>query len=435
MKVFISHATADAHFAHRLADDLQRLDLQVWIAPESIRPGEGWVSAIERGLEESSHMVVVLTPAALESQWVKKETDVAIARERKGRIGVIPLDVKPCEVPLLLSSYQMVSFRRDYNAGLSQLATNLGLCVAPPKPARTPRLWIWGCIVLVAALVIGGEIFLAFQGSGSTVTPVPAVQVTTPTATVTARATPMPLTAAVAWATTPVPTEAPIAAPIPPTDTPVPLTGTATNTPRPTATPTPMATATHTSRPPATPTSTATHTPRPPVTPIPTPTITPQPTGPIVLTIYLRDTLTETGFAALSGDQVNGGMIYQEGHFVYGEAAVQIGDTIYHFDKPEVGPGEPEQLPDPWRVEFEFDELLVARTGNQAGFDPKKAQFWAGTLDGNSAMGEDNPYSLTMKLYEGNEVRESIEVFFTVADAPGPGGGGPGDTPSKPEPN
>nr|NIO69137.1 PQQ-binding-like beta-propeller repeat protein [Anaerolineae bacterium] len=133
-QVFISHATKDAQLAHRLADDLQRLGVRVWIAPESIRPGESWVSAIERGLGESSHVVVVLTPAALESKWVKKETDVAIAQERKGRIQVIPLDVEPCEVPLLLSSYQMVSFRRDYDAGLSQLATILGVRVTPPEP-------------------------------------------------------------------------------------------------------------------------------------------------------------------------------------------------------------------------------------------------------------------------------------------------------------
>jgi len=137
-QVFICHDTEDAKFAHRLADDLPRLGVQVWIAPESIGPGESWVSAVERGLEESSHMVVVLTPAALESEWVKKETEVAIAQERKRRIRVIPLDVEPCQVPLLLSSYQMVSFHRDYEAGLSQLEKMLGLPVAVPEAAPTP---------------------------------------------------------------------------------------------------------------------------------------------------------------------------------------------------------------------------------------------------------------------------------------------------------
>ena len=128
-QVFISYDSEDAHFAHCLADDLRRLGVQVWIAPDSIRPGESWVAAIERGLSESSHMLVVLTPAAVESQWVRKETDVAIALERKGRMQVIPLDVKPCAVPLLLSSYQMVSLRRGYHVGLRQIAEILELRV------------------------------------------------------------------------------------------------------------------------------------------------------------------------------------------------------------------------------------------------------------------------------------------------------------------
>jgi hypothetical protein len=188
-----------------------------------------------------------------------------------------------------------------------------------------------------------------------------------------------------------------------------------TSNPTPTQTPVPpTATATHM---PVPPTATATNTPGS-LAPTPTPTATPPSTGHIALTIYLRGTLTETGFAALSGDQPNGGMIYKEGKFVYGEAAVQIGDTVYHFDKPEVGPGEPEQLPDPWRVEFEFAEALLVHTGNAAGFDPKKAQFWVGALDDQSAVGEESPYSLTMKLYEGNELRESLQVFFAVEDAP-----------------
>jgi tetratricopeptide (TPR) repeat protein len=221
-----------------------------------------------------------------------------------------------------------------------------------------------------------------------------------------------------------------------PTSTPT-STSTPTNTPTSTSTPTstPTSTSPPTPMPTPTPTSTPTDTPIPP-TPIPTttlaPTVVPPSAGPIALTIYLRDTRTETGLAALSGDQVHGGMIYEEGHFVYGEAAVQIGATTYHFDKPEAEPGEPEQLPDPWRVEFEFAEELVARTGNQAGFDSKKAQFWVGPLDGDSAAGEERPYSLTMKLYEGNELRKSIRVLFTVKDAPEsprPEGGKPAPPP------
>jgi acyl carrier protein len=134
-RVFISYATEDESFAVRLSNDLQRLGAQTWLAHQSIRPGESWVSAIERGLRGSSHLVVVLTPAATASPWVQKEIEVAISRERSGDMQLIPLRVQPCELPLLLQSYEWVSFRRDYDAGLRRLAEVLGLGAAP-APGR-----------------------------------------------------------------------------------------------------------------------------------------------------------------------------------------------------------------------------------------------------------------------------------------------------------
>jgi NAD-dependent dihydropyrimidine dehydrogenase PreA subunit len=139
MQVFISHDSVDGEFAHHLAADLQRLGVRVWIAPESICPGEGWVDAINRGLKGSSHVVVVLTPAAVESEWVRTETSVAIAQAHRGQMQVIPLEVKPCEVPLLWGNYQMISFRRGYDAGLRDLAAVLGLHAASPGPVRQVR--------------------------------------------------------------------------------------------------------------------------------------------------------------------------------------------------------------------------------------------------------------------------------------------------------
>jgi hypothetical protein len=136
---FISHATEDARFAHTLADDLRRLGMQVWIVPESIYAGESWVEAIERGLQESSHVLVVLTPAAVESQWVKKEVEIAITLECEKRIRLIPLELKPTEIPLLLKSYQMVPFCRDYNDGLRQLANSMGLSINIKPKVNTSR--------------------------------------------------------------------------------------------------------------------------------------------------------------------------------------------------------------------------------------------------------------------------------------------------------
>jgi hypothetical protein len=150
------------------------------------------------------------------------------------------------------------------------------------------------------------------------------------------------------------------------------------------------------------------------------------------LTVYLRSTNNAQGFVALSGEHIDAGMIYAEGGTVYGDVAVRIGDTVYHFDK-EPAPGEPEQLPAPYRLEFEFtDPLITATEGIQPGFNPQKAQFWVGTLDYNSAVSTDKPYKIEMTLYAGMEARKYTEVSFHVADSPGPSGPGEGPEPEPP---
>ncbi|MCP4422580.1 MAG: toll/interleukin-1 receptor domain-containing protein, partial [Chloroflexi bacterium] len=42
-QIFISHAHQDAEIAQKLAHDLEANGYDIWIAPDSIRPGEKWV--------------------------------------------------------------------------------------------------------------------------------------------------------------------------------------------------------------------------------------------------------------------------------------------------------------------------------------------------------------------------------------------------------
>ena len=134
-QVFISHAKEDAAFARKLAEDLREEGWRVWIAPESIRPGEKWVEAIDRGLETSGVFVVVLTPAAVDSRWVNTETDAAIEMQHEDAITFIPLDVAECRVKRLWRQYQYISFRGSYEVGLDALLWRLD-GDAPAPPAR-----------------------------------------------------------------------------------------------------------------------------------------------------------------------------------------------------------------------------------------------------------------------------------------------------------
>ncbi len=125
-QVFISHAHDDADFAHRLAIDLASAGWRAWLAPDSIQPGEKWVEAIGRGLDESGVFLVVLTPAGVRSRWVKTETNAAIGLENRGEMGFIPLELAACAAPTLWAVYQTVFFRGRYDDGLRALLTRQG---------------------------------------------------------------------------------------------------------------------------------------------------------------------------------------------------------------------------------------------------------------------------------------------------------------------
>ena len=131
-QIFVSHAHQDAAFAQQLATDLRQQGWDIWIAPQSIYPGEQWVTAVNRGLEESRIFLLVLTPSAAQSSWVRRETDAAIHLEQQGEIQFIPLDVQPTRRPPLWQTYHWISFRDDYGTGLVQLTR--ALRGEPAKP-------------------------------------------------------------------------------------------------------------------------------------------------------------------------------------------------------------------------------------------------------------------------------------------------------------
>ncbi len=140
-QIFISHATADAEIAHRLAADLEAEGWALWIAPDSIQPGEKWVEAINRGLEASGVFVLLLTPEAVASRWVTSETNVAIEMEHEGLLQFIPLQIRPCPVPALWRAYQRIPFGGDYEVGWQVFLARLDPAAVPVSPSL-PRIQV-----------------------------------------------------------------------------------------------------------------------------------------------------------------------------------------------------------------------------------------------------------------------------------------------------
>jgi len=74
---FISHAIADDAFAHQLCTHVEERGIRCWITPRDIPPGEDFAAAILAAIKESSALVLVLSEAANQSQYVLNHVGAA----------------------------------------------------------------------------------------------------------------------------------------------------------------------------------------------------------------------------------------------------------------------------------------------------------------------------------------------------------------------
>lgn len=125
--IFLSHATADKVAVKRLARDLRKGGVEVWMDQWRILVGTPIVQAIQTGLESTDYLAVWLTRRAVESRWVEREWQAKYYVEiSSGRTAVLPLLAEDCDVPLLLREKRFADFRVDYNAGLQELVGAIG---------------------------------------------------------------------------------------------------------------------------------------------------------------------------------------------------------------------------------------------------------------------------------------------------------------------
>ena len=76
--VFLSYARADASFVSRLQSDLQAGGIAVWIDHEDIQPGTpDWEDSLRKAIRHAAAVVLVASPSARSSRYVKDELRIA----------------------------------------------------------------------------------------------------------------------------------------------------------------------------------------------------------------------------------------------------------------------------------------------------------------------------------------------------------------------
>jgi len=117
--IFLSHNHKDQEWTARLAERLEKENwegrrLKVFFSPWDIRPGQSIPKEVERGLEKSRKVGLIMSPDAIESAWVELErlvtTHIAVtARDER----LIPLYLHTTEIPGLLRPILPIDFRND----------------------------------------------------------------------------------------------------------------------------------------------------------------------------------------------------------------------------------------------------------------------------------------------------------------------------------
>lgn len=128
--VFVSYCSQDKDFAKKLSSDLRLFGVRVWIDEGEIKVGDSLIEKIREGIDQVDYLAVVLTPASANSEWVKKEVDIAMNQEIEGRnVKVLPLLLKSCDMPGFLKGKRYLNFTADdlYKQALIELLQRLGV--------------------------------------------------------------------------------------------------------------------------------------------------------------------------------------------------------------------------------------------------------------------------------------------------------------------
>lgn len=134
-QVFLSYSSEDADVAHRVVRALRAGGIQVWMAPESIRPGDVYNEAIVAGLRSSDALAVLVSRAANGSRHVARE--VALADDLRKTIYPVRIEaVQPSDgLTYYLSLPQWIEWHKDGEPALRPLLAALG----SPRRTDAPR--------------------------------------------------------------------------------------------------------------------------------------------------------------------------------------------------------------------------------------------------------------------------------------------------------
>ena len=128
--IFISYSHEDSDYATILANALDQAGFAVWL-DERIEYGARWFNSITQAIRNSAAVVVIMTPAAEQSEWVEKE--ILLAQKYDKPLFPLLLEGREFDV-LITTQYVDVT---DGNLPTQKFYNRLARVVSPHKMTIT----------------------------------------------------------------------------------------------------------------------------------------------------------------------------------------------------------------------------------------------------------------------------------------------------------
>lgn len=132
-EIFLSHASADRRMAQRLAEMLRKHGVPVWYSQTNLLGAQQWHDEIGVALARCDWFLLLLSPSATRSRWVRHELFYALRSERYDK-RIIPLRYRKCNIEKLswtLDGFQAVNFSGKFATGSRSLLRTWGIGYNP----------------------------------------------------------------------------------------------------------------------------------------------------------------------------------------------------------------------------------------------------------------------------------------------------------------
>lgn len=142
--IFLSYSRHNTALMQRLAQDLRTADFTVWI-DEGIEPGSAsWKIDIEKAIQSAACVVVIFSPSARTSRWVRAELDYAESQS-KPIFALLAEGEESTAVPFGYSTHQWIDLRDPdaYPANFERLKNAISQTLnekAPVAPITRTQL-------------------------------------------------------------------------------------------------------------------------------------------------------------------------------------------------------------------------------------------------------------------------------------------------------